>query len=116
MVDCGWLIVITLYTIYGSMLIRTVRMTFRPDRVDDFLREVFEPSAPQIRAFAGCRYLELWQDTRFPNILSTFSHWDDEPALERYRASELFRTTWARTTPLFAAPASAHSHVVLVEG
>lgn len=98
------------------MLIRTVRMTFRPDRVDDFLKDIFEPSAPMIRAFPGCRHLELWQDARFPNILSTYSRWDDEAALERYRASELFQTTWARTTPLFAAPASAHSQVVLVGG
>jgi quinol monooxygenase YgiN len=91
-------------------------MTFRPDRVDDFLQEIFGPSAPQIRAFPGCRHLELWQDVRFPNILTTFSHWDDNSALERYRQSDLFRTTWARTTPLFAAAAVAHSQEVLVEG
>jgi quinol monooxygenase YgiN len=94
------------------MLIRTVRMTFRPDRVEDFLAEIFRPSAPRIRAFPGCRHLELWRDERFPNILTTCSHWDDAAALEEYRTSELFLSTWARTTPLFAAPAAAHSQSV----
>ena len=97
------------------MLIRTVRMTFRPDRVEDFLEEIFRMSAPQIRAFPGCRRLELWRDERFANILTTYSHWDDSTALEGYRTSELFRSTWARTTPLFAAPAVAHSQTVEVE-
>ena len=91
------------------VLIRTVRMTFRPDRLDAFLGEVFRPSAPKIRAFPGCRHLALWRDARFPNVLTTYSHWDDAEALERYRTSELFRTTWARTTPLFAAAPVAHS-------
>ena len=95
------------------MILRTVRMTFRPDAVEEFLSDVFDPSAPRIRAFPGCRHLELWRDARFPNILTTFSHWDDEAALEAYRASDLFRSTWKRTTPLFAAPAVAHSHGVV---
>ena len=94
------------------MLLRTVRMTFRPEVVDAFLDEVFRPSAPRIRAFPGCRHLELWRDARYPNILTTFSQWDDVEALDHYRESELFRSTWARTTPMFAAPPVAHSQTV----
>ncbi len=41
------------------MLIRLVRMTFRPDALEAFLA-LFDASAPQIRAFPGCRHLELW--------------------------------------------------------
>ena len=93
------------------MLIRTVRMTFRPDRVPEFLA-LFEATAPRIRSVAGCQRLELWEDVRFPNILSTYSHWDDESALDAYRHSELFRSTWAQTKPLFAAPPVAHSQSV----
>ncbi|NNF59558.1 MAG: antibiotic biosynthesis monooxygenase [Rhodothermaceae bacterium] len=96
------------------MLIRTVRMTFRPDRLDDFLA-IFQASAPHIRATEGCQHLVLWQDTRYPNILSTYSHWTGEAALNRYRESDLFRTTWAQTKPLFAAPPVAHSQQVLSE-
>ena len=89
-------------------------MTFRPDRLDDFL-EIFRASAPHIRAAEGCHHLALWQDLRYPNILSTYSQWEDETALNHYRESALFRTTWAQTKPLFAAPPIAHSQQVLRE-
>ena len=90
------------------MLLRTVRMTFRPDRLADFL-DLFRDARPRIAAAPGCRHLELWEDARFPNVLTTFSHWDSEAALDAYRESALFRETWARTTPLFAAAPVAHS-------
>lgn len=99
----------------STMLLRTVRMTFRPDQVEEFLEGIFYPSAPRIREFPGCRHLELWRDARYPNILTTFSRWDDAEALERYREGELFRSTWARTTPMFAAPPVAHSQTVETE-
>lgn len=92
------------------MLIRTVRMTFRPEAVPAFL-ELFAATAPQIRAFDGCHHLELWQDTRFRNILTTYSIWANEEHLQAYRASDLFKATWARTRSWFAAPAVAHSHL-----
>ena len=97
------------------MLIRTVRMTFRPDRLAAFLA-IFDASAPRIRAFAGCRHLALWEDAHYPNILTTYSHWEDEAALNRYRESTLFRSTWAQTKPLFAAPPVAHSQQLLTPG
>ena len=93
------------------MLLRTVRMTFRPDRLDDFLA-VFREARPRIAAAPGCRHLELWEDARFPNVMTTFSRWDDEAALDAYRRSEVFTSTWARTYPLFAAAPVAHSQRV----
>ena len=94
------------------MLLRTVRMTFAPARLGDFLA-LFAEARPKIAAAPGCRHLELWQDARFPNVLTTFSHWDDADALEAYRQSDLFSTTWAKTTPLFAAAPVAHSSRVM---
>ncbi len=93
------------------MLVRTVRMTFRPDAVEEFLA-MFEGVAPQIRTFEGCQHLELWEDARYPNILTTYSHWDSADALDAYRESALFRSTWARTKKWFAAPTVAHSQHV----
>ena len=87
-------------------------MTFHPDQVDAFL-SVFDHSAPRIRAFPGCRYLELLQDATYPNVMTTLSHWDDDAALQRYRSSDLFRGTWAHTKPLFAAPPRASSHLLV---
>lgn len=83
-------------------------MTFRPDRLDDF-HALFRAARPKIRAADGCRHLELWADARFPNVLTTYSEWESAEALDAYRQSDLFRTTWARTTPLFAAAPVAHS-------
>lgn len=94
------------------MLLRTVRMTFAPSRLDDFLT-LFAEARPRIAAAPGCQHLDLWQDTRFPNVLTTFSRWDDAAALDAYRQSDLFRETWARTKPLFAAAPVAYSHTVV---
>lgn len=92
------------------MLIRIVRMTFRPDALDAF-RALFDAAAPRIRAADGCLHLELWRDARFANILTTYSHWASSDALAAYRDSALFRTTWAETRPLFAAPPEARSYL-----
>ncbi len=94
------------------MLLRTVRMTFAPAHLDAFLA-LFREARPRIAAAPGCRHLELWRDARFPNVLTTFSRWDDEAALDAYRRSELFVTTWAKTSPLFAAAPQARSQYVV---
>ncbi len=90
------------------MLIRLVRMTFHPDRVEDF-HALFSRVAPRIQAFDGCLHLELWRDVRYPNILTTYSHWTGPEALDHYRKSALFKETWADTSRLFAAPPRAYS-------
>ncbi|MFO8098839.1 MAG: antibiotic biosynthesis monooxygenase [Salinibacter sp.] len=93
------------------MLVRIVRMTFRVDAVDSFL-EHFDASAPQIRAFPGCRHLELWRDADTPTVCTTYSHWEHQAALDRYRESPLFRSTWNRVKPLFSDRPAAHSYTV----
>lgn len=93
------------------MLIRIVRMTFRPSKLDTFLHH-FDSVSPKIRSFDGCEHLELWQDARFPNVCTTHSHWTGDDALERYRNSDLFRMTWAQVKPWFAAAPRAHSYGV----
>lgn len=84
-------------------------MTFRPDAVDMFL-EHFDRVAPRIRHVPGCQHLELWQDARFPNCCTTYSHWRDEEALDAYRRSDLFRSTWDEVKSLFAARPLAYSN------
>ena len=83
------------------MLIRIVRMTFQEDKISDFLA-IFNASKHKIRQFEGCQHLELLQDLDQPNVLMTYSFWENEVALERYRQSTLFQTTWAATKVLFA--------------
>ena len=98
-------------TLHASpiMLVRVVRMTFRPEAVPDFLA-LFERTAPRIRAAPGCHRLDLWRDAADPARFATHSLWTDAAALDAYRASSLFRTTWAATKPLFAEPATATSY------
>ncbi|MCB0533118.1 MAG: antibiotic biosynthesis monooxygenase [Lewinellaceae bacterium] len=95
------------------MIKRIVKMTFRSEAVDTFLNEVFEHSKAGIRAFPGCRHMELLQSTQEPNVLFTLSYWDSPEALEQYRQSELFQTTWAKTKVLFADKPAAWSVQVL---
>ena len=90
------------------MLIRIVRMTFEPAKVDDFLA-VFNESKYKIRQMDGCTHVELMQDYNLPNSFSTYSIWDDEKALNNYRNSDLFKDVWARTKALFSEKPIAFS-------
>lgn len=87
-------------------------MTFDPSSINAFLA-LFDDASPRIRRFSGCLHLELWHDPRYPNIMTTYSHWNSAEDLEAYRKSAFFKSTWAKTKPLFAAPPVAHSHVLL---
>lgn len=90
------------------MLLRIVRMEFQPEKLADFLA-IFEKSKQRIRNFSGCQYLALHTDAQNPNVRYTYSKWESEAALDVYRNSELFATTWANTKVLFAAKPQAFS-------
>ncbi len=90
------------------MLIRVVRMTLQPDALQAFLAH-FDAASPVIRRFPGCEHLELWQDVDAPNVITSYSHWTNLRALERYRQSDFFKSTWAEVRPLFASRAEAFS-------
>ena len=96
------------------MLIRIVRMTFKPEEVSAFL-ENFEAHKHLIRNFDGCQHLELWQDHTEKNIFVTYSHWEREEALNKYRDSELFKSVWSFTKTLFSEKAQAFSTKKLLE-
>ena len=96
------------------MLIRVVRMTFRAESVAQFLQN-FDAYKSQIRQFPGFLHLELWQDENDQNVFSTYSHWEDEHVLNQYRDSEIFKSVWAQTKPLFAAKPMAFSSKIIRE-
>lgn len=89
-------------------LLRIVRMDFSPEKVSGFM-EVFNASKQKIRAFPGCLYLALHTDLHHENVKYTYSLWESEEALNLYRHSELFKTTWAATKVLFQSKAQAFS-------
>ena len=90
------------------MIIRIVKMTFRPEEVTNFL-QVFNASKQYIRTMEGCTHLELWNDIKAPNIFFTHSHWQTENDLNNYRNSELFKNVWSKTKLLFAEKPEAWS-------
>jgi len=90
------------------MIVRIVKMTFRPDAIDEF-NALFEERKMRIRNFAGCTHLELWQDNAQPNVFFTYSNWESQQALDHYRFSEFFKDTWGKTKALFEAPPQAWS-------
>ena len=82
------------------MLIRSVRMTFKPEKVPEF-KKIFQGSKNQIRNFPGCQHLELHEDYVHDNIFATYSIWENENALNNYRNSDLFKEVWSQTKALF---------------
>ncbi|QHL86919.1 antibiotic biosynthesis monooxygenase [Nibribacter ruber] len=90
------------------MLIRIVRMTFHPEKVEEFLA-IFHASKHKIAAMPGCHGVELLQDYHQANIYHTYSTWDSDDALNQYRQSTLFGMVWKPTKALFSAPAQAFS-------
>jgi len=96
------------------MLIRSVRMTFKSEKVGEFLN-IFERSKKKIRRFPGCRHLELHGDYSDENIFATYSIWENEMALENYRNSDLFKETWSQTKILFEKQPVAFSSRLIEE-
>ena len=82
------------------MITRLVKMHFRHDATEQF-KTIFQGAQPLIAAFPGCHGVQLLQDSLHPHIFFTYSLWDNHEALEAYRESDLFRTTWAKTKVLF---------------
>jgi len=92
------------------MIIRIVNLTFQEHFINDFLK-IFEESDSHILAFSGCNGVELVRDIHQPNVFFTISKWDNEAALENYRKSDFFGSTWAKIKPLFLVKAEAWSTV-----
>ena len=90
------------------MLIRLVRMYFRPDEVERFLT-MYEQTRPIIASQPGCRSVQLVRQIDDPAAFATWSIWDDQAALDAYRRSEFFRSFWPEVRALFRAPAEAVS-------
>ena len=90
------------------MFTRIVKMEFKSEEVINFLSK-FDIVKEKIRAFEGCTFLELYQDKNNKNIFFTYSKWEKESDLENYRSSDIFRSIWATTKPMFHSKAKAWS-------
>lgn len=75
-------------------------MSFHPEKVEEF-KAIFKANWKFIAGFEGCSHVELLQDKLHNNIFFTYSIWDNEDALNKYRDSELFAKVWGSTKILF---------------
>lgn len=89
-------------------MIRIVKMKFKQENLADFLK-VFQSAKPKIEAFPGCHRVTLVNDLNDPCILMTISEWENPVALENYRNSALFKSTWASTKIHFSDKPEAWS-------
>lgn len=92
------------------MLVRIVRMVFKPENVGEFLT-IFEQNKTRISTFPGCKKVSLHQDVADTNVYYTHSHWTDSEALAAYRHSEMFQSIWQNTKVLFAEKPLAFSFI-----
>ena len=90
------------------MIIRIVKMTFQPEKVDEFLSLFYEKKR-YIEQFKGCSKVMLLNDVNDKSVFFTYSHWESEDALEKYRTSELFKSVWAKTKLFFSDKPQAWS-------
>lgn len=90
------------------MLIRIVKMEFHETHVSEFLG-IFASSRKKIRRFPGCTHLRLLRSQADACVFFTYSHWEREEDLERYRNSGLFRQVWGETRKLFRSMPEAWS-------
>ena len=82
------------------MIRRIVKMIFREEEIAAF-KDLFEQTSDRIRSFEGCQSLELVQGVDDPRVFFTISTWRDAEALESYRNSDLFKSTWSQTKVKF---------------
>lgn len=90
------------------MIKRFVKMTFKPEHVKEFI-DLFNSKKELIAAAEGCTHLELLQDIDNSSVFFTYSIWKENQFIENYRQSELFKSVWAKTKPLFSHKAEAWS-------
>lgn len=83
-------------------------MRFQEDKIEAFL-ENFEQIKEKIRGFEGNQFLELYQDKNDNRIFFTYSFWETEAHLEKYRQSELFNEVWTYTKAMFSDKPEAWS-------
>ena len=83
-------------------------MTFEPTKVEAF-RALFDEYKTKIKASEGCHELKLMQDSSSSNIFFTYSEWENEESLNKYRYSDLFKMVWSQAKILFSSKAEAWS-------
>ncbi|MDX2360288.1 MAG: antibiotic biosynthesis monooxygenase family protein [Crocinitomicaceae bacterium] len=90
------------------MITRIVKLEFEKDKTAEFLA-FFDTIKHIVNEFPGCYGMKLYQDIDRPNIIMTYSHWESQKDLDRYRDSEDFGRIWPKIKPWFTNKPEAWS-------
>ncbi len=97
------------------MITRIVKLTFREEKVDDFL-SFFDTIKQKVNSFPGCNGMQLVQDNKDKSVIFTYSQWNSEIELNLYRNSELFGEVWPGIKPWFNAKPEAWTTNLIFNG
>ena len=95
-------------TLKNNMLKRLIKLSIQSKKKKQFI-ELFEENQHLISSFDGCISVELVQDINANNIFFTYSLWENENALNKYRNSTLFKGIWSETKTFFCDKPEAWS-------
>ncbi len=90
------------------MITRLVKLELTPDKASEF-KNIFDQFKDRIISQDGCHHVELLQDENNPALFFTYSIWESEDHLNRYRNSTLFGEVWPKTKSFFTNRAEAWS-------
>ena len=96
------------------MIIRIVKLTMREEEVETF-KAYFATVCDTIRHQEGCNLLQAWQDINNPAIFFTYSLWDSQEHLDKYRDSAFFLQFWKTVKQWFGAKAEVWSFDKIVD-
>lgn len=82
------------------MITRIVKLSISSHHCDDFIA-FFNEHKATINNFNGCIHVELLKEEESENIFFTYSHWENNQALENYRNSTIFESIWKKTKTFF---------------
>ena len=83
-------------------------MEFQEVELDYFLA-LFESIKLKVNDTEGCTGMKLLYSEEQPNVVFTYSIWENVEALNAYRNSPFFKDMWADIKPRFSKPAKAWS-------
>lgn len=89
-------------------MIRIVKLTFKPEYRDDFLKFI-SFHKDKIQNFEGCCGVDFLNSIDNANVFFTYSTWENERYLEKYRNSSLFQMVWTEVKQWFGDKPEAWS-------
>ncbi|HZH86625.1 MAG TPA: antibiotic biosynthesis monooxygenase family protein [Brumimicrobium sp.] len=96
-------------------MVRLVKLTLKEEHKQDFIQH-FDTVKEKINAFPGCKGMKLLVDKNNPQVVFTYSEWENDDDLENYRNSELFASVWPTVKQWFDQKAEAFSSDVYFDG